>query len=78
MTEAIHGLGTADDEEFHKLRLSMFLNDTIIFLIEHCEERNKLFIMLEKKDKINKKSCKKTIELYKKRELSKYRRGKLC
>ena len=48
VTEAIHGLGTADDEEFHKLRLSMFLNDTIIFLIEHCEERNKLFIMLEK------------------------------
>lgn len=48
LTEAIHGLGTADDEEFHKLRLSMFLNDTIIFLVEHKRERNRLFIMLEK------------------------------
>ena len=48
LTEAIHGLGTADDEEFHKLRLSMFLNDTVIFLIEHKKERNNLFIMLEK------------------------------
>jgi hypothetical protein len=48
LTEAIHGLGTADDEEFHKLRLSMFLNDTVIFLIEHKEEKNNLFIMLEK------------------------------
>jgi len=48
LTEAIHGLGTAEDEEFHKLRLSMFLNDTIIFIIEHGEVRNKMFIMLEK------------------------------
>lgn len=48
LTQAIHGLGTANDEEFHKLRLSMFLNDTVIFLIEHKEERNQLFIMLEK------------------------------
>ena len=48
LTEAIHGLGTADDVEFHKLRLSMFLNDTVIFLIEHREEKNKLYIMLEK------------------------------
>ncbi len=48
VTQAIHGLGTADDEEFHKLRLSMFLNDTLIFLIEHNENRKRLFIMLEK------------------------------
>lgn len=48
VTEAIHGLGTADDEQFHKLRLSMFLNDTMIFLIEHSENRNRLFILLEK------------------------------
>lgn len=47
LTQAIHGLGTAEDEEFHKLRLSMFLNDTVIFLIEHGE-KNRLFIMLEK------------------------------
>lgn len=48
LTEAIHGLGTAADVEFHKLRLSMFCNDTIILLIEHCSDKNKLFIMLEK------------------------------
>ncbi len=48
LTEAIHGLGTADDEEFHKLRLSMFLNDSIIFLIEHDNKRNKVFMLLEK------------------------------
>ncbi|MEG2489133.1 HNH endonuclease signature motif containing protein [Anaerorhabdus sp.] len=48
LTEAIHGLGTADDVEFHKLRLSMFLNDTVIFLIEHRKEKNRLYIMLEK------------------------------
>lgn len=48
LTEAIHGLGTAEDEEFHKLRLSMFLNDTVIFLVEHGEKQNQLFIMLEK------------------------------
>ncbi|MCR5625365.1 MAG: HNH endonuclease [Lachnospiraceae bacterium] len=48
LSEAIHGIGIEKDEEFHKLRLSMFLNDTIIFLIEHKEGRKKLFIMLEK------------------------------
>ena len=48
LTEAIHGLGTSDDKEFHKLRLSMFLNDSIILLIEHNNEKNRLFIMLEK------------------------------
>lgn len=51
LTEAIHGLGTSSDKEFHKLRLSMFLNDTIIFLIEHCTNRNNLFILLEKNPK---------------------------
>lgn len=48
ITQAIHGLGTSEDKEFHKLRLTMFLNDTIMFLIEHTKEKNKLFIMLEK------------------------------
>lgn len=48
LTQAIHGLGTSDDEEFHKLRLSMFLNDTVIFVVEHCQGRKKVFILLEK------------------------------
>jgi len=47
LTQAIHGLGTANDINFHKLRLSMFCNDTIIFLIEHSV-RKKLYILLEK------------------------------
>lgn len=51
LTEAIHGLGTKEDKEFHKLRLSMFLNDAITFIIEHSNVRNKLFILLEKNPK---------------------------
>lgn len=51
LTEAIHGLGTKDDKQFHKLRLSMFLNDAMTFIIEHNESRNKLFILLEKNPK---------------------------
>lgn len=47
ITEAIHGLGTASDVEFHKLRLSMFCNDTLILLVEHAPQK-KLFVMLEK------------------------------
>ena len=47
ITQAIHGLGTADDYEFHKLRLSMFLNDTFIVLIEHSPVKS-VYIMLEK------------------------------
>lgn len=47
VTQAIHGLGTADDIEFHKLRLSMFCNDTFIVLIEHSEMKS-VYIMLEK------------------------------
>lgn len=48
LTQAIHGLGTADDFEFHKLRLSMFCNDTFILLIEHSVPSKSLYIMLEK------------------------------
>ena len=48
ITQAIHGLGTANDTEFHKLRLSMFCNDTFIVLIEHCAGRKKMFVMLDK------------------------------
>ncbi|MDE7300715.1 MAG: HNH endonuclease [Clostridia bacterium] len=47
ITQAIHGLGTADDTEFHKLRLSMFCNDTFIVLIEHSAKKN-VYVMLEK------------------------------
>ena len=47
ITQAIHGLGTAEDTEFHKLRLSMFCNDTFIVLIEHSAIKN-VYIMLEK------------------------------
>lgn len=46
--EAVHGLGVEADSVFHALRLTMFLNDTIIFVMEHSCERPKLFIMLEK------------------------------
>lgn len=48
LTQAIHGLGTANDIEFHKLRLSMFCNDTFIVLIEHTYPRKKMYILLEK------------------------------
>lgn len=46
--EAIHGLGIVSDDIFHNLRLTMFLNDTIIFLIEHNKNKPNLFILLEK------------------------------
>lgn len=46
--EAVHGLGVEADTTFHALRLTMFLNDTIIFIIEHNEDEPKLFILLEK------------------------------
>lgn len=51
LREAIHGLGTESDTVFHSLRLNMFLNDTIIFLIEKNQNENKLFILLEKNPK---------------------------
>ncbi len=46
--EAIHGLGVEADSVFHALRLTMFLNDTIIFIKEHSFKDPKLFILLEK------------------------------
>jgi hypothetical protein len=46
--EAVHGMGVEADRVFHALRLTMFLNDTIIFVIEHSGCKRKLFIMLEK------------------------------
>lgn len=46
--EAVHGLGVESDSVFHALRLTMFLNDTIIFIKEHNAIEPKLFILLEK------------------------------
>lgn len=48
LSEAIHGIGTSDDVEFHKLRHNMFLCDTIILLIEKSGDTTNLFILLEK------------------------------
>lgn len=50
LSEAVHGIGTADDTAFHALRLSMFLNDRIYFLIRKTagNGRNQLYIFLEK------------------------------
>lgn len=46
--EAVHGLGVEADSVLHALRLTMFLNDTVIFIVEHDANNPKLFIMLEK------------------------------
>lgn len=46
--QAVHGLGVEADKVFHALRLTMFLNDAIIFVVEHNETNPKLFILLEK------------------------------
>lgn len=46
--QAIHGLGVEADTVFHALRLTMFLNDTIIFVMEHNDDKSKLYILLEK------------------------------
>lgn len=46
--EAIHGIGVEADTVFHSLRLTMFLNDTIIFICEKQKGSQNLFIMLEK------------------------------
>lgn len=48
LSQAIHGLGTAANTEFHKLRLSMFKKDTFILLIEKNKYSKNLFVMLEK------------------------------
>ena len=46
---AVHGLGMASDEEFHKLRHHLFKGDTFILLAELTSTgKNNLFILLEK------------------------------
>jgi len=53
LTHAIHGLGTKEDEVFHKLRRSMFKSDTInLLLVNDFEKQAKfVFILLEKNPK---------------------------
>lgn len=49
LTYAAHGVGTARDIEFHKLRRSLFRNDRIMFLIENRpDSQNNVFILLSK------------------------------
>lgn len=49
LRHAIHGLGTSQDEEFHKLRANIFKNDVIYLLVEKNEHRKtNLFILLDK------------------------------
>ena len=49
LTYASHGVGTARDIEFHKLRRSLFRNDRIMFLIENrADSQNNVFILLSK------------------------------
>ena len=44
-----HGVGTARDVEFHKLRRNLFRNDRIMFLIENKKNgENNVFILLSK------------------------------
>ncbi|MCF0231043.1 MAG: HNH endonuclease, partial [Enterococcus sp.] len=82
ITEAIHGLGTAEDQEFHKLRLSMFLNDSICFLIEHGAGRKRLYLLLEKNPKffslagIADKTWEKFLQTQKTQELANIGKGK--
>ena len=44
---AVHGLGMAQDEEFHKIRHHIFKGDTFILLFEIGNEKN-MFLLLEK------------------------------
>lgn len=49
LTYAAHGVGTARDIEFHKLRRNLFRNDRIMFLIENkSNSQNNVFILLSK------------------------------
>lgn len=49
VTHAIHGIGTANDKDFSKLRLNIFKNDILILLAETTKEGTKnLFIMLDR------------------------------
>lgn len=45
---AVHGLGTSDNIEFHKLRHHIFKSDTFVILFEKNPDQNKIYILLEK------------------------------
>lgn len=45
ITQAVHGIGTKEDIEFHKLRHHMFKNDILFFLIEKNGLDTNLFIL---------------------------------
>lgn len=45
---AVHGIGMAKSEEFHKLRHHMFKGDTFVLLYEQDLDEKNLFIVLEK------------------------------
>lgn len=51
LTHAIHGIGTAEDETFHKLRKSIFKGDTLIVLLRKKETKREVYILLEKNPK---------------------------
>lgn len=51
LTHAIHGIGTAEDEMFHKLRKSIFKGDTFIVLLRKKETKKEVYILLEKNPK---------------------------
>ena len=51
LTHAIHGLGTKDDIIFHKLRRSIFKNDTLMILMRKNIEKKEVYILLEKNPK---------------------------
>ena len=48
LSVARHGIGTSEDEEFHKLRHHMFKGDSIILLFERKGKKKNLFILLDK------------------------------
>lgn len=48
VSQAIHGIGTQNDTDFHNLRKSMFLNDRLYLLVEKRGYLTNLFILLEK------------------------------
>jgi hypothetical protein len=45
---AIHGIGTKNDQSFHRLRKSIFKNDILCILVEKNLLINKVFIMLKR------------------------------
>ena len=45
---AVHGIGTQNDIEFHKLRHHMFCSDSIILIFEINDNNKKMFILLDK------------------------------